>query len=136
MTISVPLETLRTALAERGDGAYLLTVSDDASPHAVHLRVSWEGDGLAAAVGRRSAANALARPTVSLLFPVRADGDYSLIVDGTAAVTPADDGARVRITPTRAVLHRAAVAPDPASGCGADCVPLVGPKAAARAAKP
>ena len=53
---------------------------------------------------------------VSLLYPVRSEGDYSLIVDGR----------RLCITPTKAVLHRPATAPDPASLCAADCVPLVG----------
>ena len=125
MSIPVPLERLRAAIAERGSSAYLLTVSDDGRPHAVHSAVRWEGEVLAAEVGRRSAANAVARAAVSLLYPLRAEGDYSLIVDGTAAVVPGDDGDRLLITPTRAVLHRPAAAPDPTSGCGADCVPLL-----------
>ncbi len=126
MSVPVPLDRLRAAIAERGPGAYLLTVADDGRPHAVHAPVRWEGDVLIADVGRRSAANAGARPAVSLLYPVRSDGDYSLIVDGTAAVATADGGQRLRVTPTRAVLHRPAPAPDPtASGCDADCVPLL-----------
>jgi hypothetical protein len=110
---------------ERGASGYLLTVSDDGSPHAVHAPVRWEGDVIVADVGKRSAANAAARPLVSLLFPVRAEGDYSLIVDGAAAVVPSDGGQRVRVTPTRAVLHRPAVVSDPSSSCTADCVPLL-----------
>lgn len=127
MSIPVPLERLRAALEERGGNAYLLTVSDDARPHAVDGPVAWEGDRLAADVGKRSAANAAARPGVSLLYPVRADGDYSLIVDGTAAVEEREGGHRLLITPTKAVLHRPAAAPDPSSPCGADCVPLLPP---------
>jgi hypothetical protein len=61
---------------------------------------------------------------VSLLYPIRSGADYSLIVDGTAAVISHDDGHRLMITPTKAVLHRPAPAPDPSSACGADCVPL------------
>ena len=125
MSIPVPLQGLRAALEERDGRAYVLTVSEDAQPHAVHAPVRWEGDVLAAEVGKRSAANAGARPAVSLLYPVRADGDYSLIVDGTAAVALHADGHRLLITPTKAVLHRPAAAPDPASPCGADCVPLL-----------
>jgi hypothetical protein len=124
MSIPVPLEGLRTALSDRGDNAYLLTVADDARPHAVHVPVRWQGDVLVADIGARSAANATARPSVSLLYPVRRDGDYSLIVDGTA-VASGEDPHRLLITPTRAVLHRPATAPDPASPCGADCVPLL-----------
>ena len=120
MSVPVPIETLRRTLEERGPVAFLLTVSDDARPHAVQCPVRWDGDRLALDVGKRSAANAAARPGVSLLYPARAAGDYSLIVDGTAAVAEQS----VLITPTKAVLHRPAAAPDPASSCGADCVPV------------
>jgi len=105
--------------------AYVLTVSDDGRPHAVHAAVRWEGAVLAAEVGRRSAANAQARPGVSLLFPVRSEGDYSLIVDGTGVVETAESGQRLLVTPTKAVLHRPAAVPDPTSSCTADCVPVM-----------
>ena len=125
MSIPVSLLRLRDAMEERGAAGYLLTVSDDGVPHAVHVPVRWEGEAVVVEVGARSAANAAARPAVALLFPVRASGDYSLIVDATAAV--ADGGRRVRLTPTRAVLHRPAAAPAPASSCAADCVPILPP---------
>jgi hypothetical protein len=125
MSIPVPLDDLRAALAERGDGAYVLTVSDDLRPHVVHATVRWDGDALAMDVGRRSAANAAARAAVSLLFPVRAAGDYSLIVDGTARVSAEGERRRLVVTPAKAVLHRPAPSPDPASACGDDCVPLL-----------
>jgi len=125
VSIPVPVEGLREAISERGLSAYLLTVSEDGSPHAVHAPLTWDGDALVAEVGKRSAANATARSSVSLLFPVRAAGDYSLIVDGTAKVTPSDHVRRVCVTPTRAVLHRPASVPDPTSACGADCVPIL-----------
>ena len=127
MSIPVPMEELRAALAERGASAYVLTVADDARPHAVHASVCWEGDLLVAEVGTRSATNATARPSVSLLYPVRADGDYSLIIDGIAAVAARQDGQRLLITPVKAVLHRPASVPNPASPCAADCVPLLPP---------
>ncbi|HEY2388207.1 MAG TPA: hypothetical protein VGK30_14695 [Candidatus Binatia bacterium] len=125
MSIPVALEGLRAAIAERGCAAYLLTVSDDATPHAVHAAFRWEGDALVADVGKRTAANAEARSTVTLLFPLREAEDYSLIVDGSAAVTVAGDVRRVHVTPTRAVLHRPAAVPDPDASCGADCVTLL-----------
>ena len=125
MSIPVLLEKLRAACEERGPGAYVLTVSDDGRPHAVHAAVRWEGTILAAEVGRRSGANAQARPGVSLLFPVRSQGDYSLIVDGIAVIETTESGQCLRVTPTKAVLHRPAVVPDPAASCTADCVPLL-----------
>jgi hypothetical protein len=79
-------------------------------------------------VGRRSAANAAAQPSVSLLYPVREAGDYSLIVDGTAVIASHENGERLLITPTKAVLHRAATVPNPAAACAADCVPLLPPR--------
>lgn len=121
MSIPVAVEELREALRERGDTAYLLTVTDDGSPHAVHLSLRWQDDVLAMEVGKRTAANAAARPVVSLLCPVRSAGDYSLIIDGTAVVAERE----LRVTPTKAVLHRAAAAPDPTAACGHDCVPIV-----------
>lgn len=126
MSIPVPLDRLRAALAERPSAAYLLTVSDDGSPHAVHVAVAWDGERLASAVGKRSAANATARPAVSLLYPVRHDGDYSLIVDGVATVATDDGGARVLVAPSKGILHRPAAIPDPSASCAADCVPLTG----------
>jgi hypothetical protein len=126
MSVPVALERLQAAVEERGGQAYVLTVSDDGRPHAVHSAVRWERDALVADVGRRSAANASARSSVSLLFPIRDDADYSLIVDGTASVEGDGDGHRLVLTPTGAVLHRPAPAPDPATAiCAADCVPLI-----------
>jgi hypothetical protein len=120
MSIPVPVEGIRAALAERGNKAYLLTVSEDARPHAVHGALAWEGDRLVLEAGKRTVANAGAHPHVSLLSPGATDDDYSLIIDGTAAV----EGQRVMITPTKGVLHRPAPSPDPTSSCSHDCVPL------------
>ncbi|HVN83207.1 MAG TPA: pyridoxamine 5'-phosphate oxidase family protein [Candidatus Binatia bacterium] len=126
MSIPVPADRLRAAIDERDGTAYLLTVSDDTHPHAVHVAVSWDGDALVVAdVGSRSAANAAARPAVTLVFAVRAEADYTLIVDGSAVVESIKEGRRLRIEPTKAVLHRRAAAPNPASPCSADCVPIL-----------
>lgn len=131
MSIPVPLVELRNASGERGDAAYLLTVTADARPHAVHVPLRWEGETLAVEVGKRTARNAAAHPTVSLLYAARTPGDYSLIVDGTAVVESRADGSMLRITPTTAVFHRPAATPDPNATCGADCVPIL-PAARAR----
>jgi hypothetical protein len=68
--IPVPLDGLRAAIAERGHAAYLLTVTADARPTPCTRRCV-EGDLLAADVGKRTAANAVHQPAVSLLFPIR-----------------------------------------------------------------
>ena len=126
MSQPVPLEGLRAATDERGAWAYVLTVSDESRSHAVHGAVRWEGDVLLVAVGARSAANAAARPLVSLLYPARSEGDYTLIVDGTAAVA---DG-ELRITPTKAILHRhrgPGSEVGTSGACASDCVPIATP---------
>ena len=123
MSIPLALEQLRNETRRFALAPYLLTVSDDARPHAVAVAAVWEGDALTMEVGRRSASNASARPQVSLLWPPNEPGGYSLIVDGTAA---ARGEGRIVVTPTAAVLHRPAASPDAARpGCSADCVPIL-----------
>ena len=115
---------LESVVRERGGHAYIVTVSEQGGPHAVWVPVRWERDGLVAEVGAQTAANAAARSLVSLLYPVRDVGDYSLIVDGAASV---EEGRLVRVRPTKVVLHRPGLPADPASACGADCVPIAVP---------
>src|SRR5215813_347516 len=124
MSTPVALGQLESETRRFAFAPYLLTVSDDARPHAVAVAAAWEGAALAMEVGKRSASNAAARPQVSLLWPPNEPGGYSLIVDGTAALVRG--GAQIAVTPTRAVLHRPAATPDATKpGCSADCVPIL-----------
>jgi hypothetical protein len=123
---------LESVVRERGGHAYIVTVSAQGAPHAVYVPVRWERDGLLAEVGSQTAANAAARPHLSLLFPVRAADDYSLIVDGAGAIEAGSSGRWVRVTPTKVVLHRPGPPSDPASTCGADCVPIAVPRSIGR----
>ena len=103
--------------------AYLLTTSAQGAPHAAPVAAVLQGGDLVVnGIGRRTRENALARPAVGLLWPPPSAADYSLIVDGQAVVT----GEALRITPTRAVLHRPAPSPAPTGSgvCGSDCVEL------------
>jgi hypothetical protein len=133
MTLPVELERVQTEAAQRGSGAFLMTVTDDGRPHVVAVAVGWDGPALVMGAGRTSVRNAGARPGVSLLWPPHEAGGYSLIVDGEAVVQPfADaDGGRVSLQVARAVLHRPATSgavPADAgdvTACGSDCVPLL-----------
>ncbi len=119
MSIAVDLPALEDHLTEYGPHAYLLTVNDDLKPHAVSVTVRLEGEHLATTVGRRTAANLGERPDATFLWPpIGPDGEYSLIVDGTA-VPPVAEGA-VSVAPTRAVLHRVAGA----EGDAPTCIPV------------
>jgi hypothetical protein len=114
MSIPVSLDEVRQVASQQAPFAYLLTVTDDASAHAVAVTVSIDDGVVTCVAGKGSCANASARRNVSLLWPPATVGDYSLIVDGHAAV----DGSTVRVSPTRAVRHR------PAPGGGNDCAPI------------
>jgi hypothetical protein len=135
VSVPVSIDRLRVAVEEFGPAPLLLTVSEDGRPHAVGVVVDWVGDELQATVGRRSAANAAARPLVSLVWAPHEEGGYNLIVDGDARVAGGSGGEAdqaVVVAPTKAVLHRAAAVPVAAPGggspdaraCGSDCQPL------------
>ncbi|SNR98159.1 hypothetical protein SAMN05192560_2088 [Methylobacillus rhizosphaerae] len=123
MSIPVELENLADVMS-RYRFAYLMTVSDQGSPHAVQVAASLQGNVLMVEnTGKRTRHNALARPVVSLVWPPQSETDYSLIADGEAAVVDAS----LHITLTRAVLHRprASSSPDKQPGsCGTDCVEI------------
>jgi hypothetical protein len=126
MSIPVELEKLRAEAERFGATPFLLTTSDDGRPHSVSVAATWDGGALVAKAGKRTAANAAARRLVSLLWPPREAGGYSLIVDGEASVAGAGEDARVIVRPTRGVLHRPAASPAAVpDGCSADCKPLL-----------
>ena len=119
MSIAVDLSALEERLAEYGGRAYLVTVTDDQRPHVVSVEVALERDRLVTSVGRRTAANLAQRPAATFLWPpVGIDGEYSLIVDGTADGRTGEGP--LAVVPTAAVLHRVAGA----AGDGATCLPV------------
>jgi hypothetical protein len=104
MSIPVDVAELGRALEDFRLG-YLLTVSATGTVKAVSVAPELvDGSMLVTGPGRGSVANASANPAVTLLYPPRDEGGMTLLVDGTAAV----DGDDVRVTPTGAVLHKAA----------------------------
>ncbi len=122
MSVRVDLEALADVLADYGFG-YLLTVSDDLRPHAVAVQPDLGGGRFTlGGLGGRTHANLSRRSDVTLVFPPREAGGYSLIVDGRATAV----GSGAELVPTHAVLHRPAPgAAQPADGsCGNDCLPV------------
>ena len=121
MSVKVDLDQLAVTLDDYAFG-YLITVSDDHRAHTVAVDpVLREGVFDVGGVGNSTRRNAAAHPGVTLLWPPREPGGYSLIVDGQADFV----GDQLQVIPQRAVLHRPAVPGVPtASGCGDDCVPL------------
>jgi len=110
MSIPVPVTELATALAPYPWG-YLMTVRDDLRAQCLAVPTDLRDGVLHAEGGRSTNANLAARPEVTMVFPHPSPGEYTLIVDGTALVTPAG---MVELRPTAAILHRPAVAAPPA----------------------
>ena len=118
MSIAVAIEDIPSAIAAQIGWCYLLTVSDDGQARVLAVAPTANDDGtLRFSAGRGTAANATARPSVTLVFPPADPHAMSLIIDGTATVTNAgtnagtDAGTEVSVTPTWAVMHRSAVPP-------------------------
>jgi len=106
MSIAVAVERLGEEMARFGPTAFVLTTSDDGRAHISHVAVTHRDGVLCCTVGRRSAGNAEARAQIAVLWPPRETDGFSLIVDADAIV----EGSELRLTPTKAVLHRPASA--------------------------
>jgi hypothetical protein len=122
MSVKVDLDQLAEALNDFAF-AYLVTVGDDFRAHTVAVDPVY-ADGLlnVGEIGRHTRANVTSHSDVTVIWPPREPGGYTLIVDGTA-----QPGADVlNVAPTRAVLHRKATAEAPSTSpnCLHDCVPL------------
>jgi hypothetical protein len=123
MSVKVDLGQLADALADF-TFAYLVTVGSDYHAHAVAIEPVFR-DGIfdVGPIGNSTRRNLDAHADVTLLWPPKDPGGYTLIVDGVAS--PTEDA--LTVEPTRAVLHRPA-APEAKTtpGCLHDCVPLEG----------
>ncbi|MDG4663423.1 pyridoxamine 5'-phosphate oxidase family protein [Mycobacterium sp. 236(2023)] len=109
MSVKVDLDQLADTLVDY-PFAYLITVGDDFRAHTVAVDPTLtDGTLRITSVGNSTRRNASAHPDVTLVWPPRESGGYSLIVDGRADV---DEG--MTVVPTGAVLHRPA----------APCVPI------------
>ncbi len=107
MTIPVELTDLPSHIARLGAHALLVTNSTDGPPHVASVIVTVDRDDLVMGAGRRSRANAVASPAVTLVWP-EVDGEHCLIVDGTAGGGSAEP---FRVRPASAILHRLATEP-------------------------
>lgn len=124
MSVKVDLDQLADALADYAF-AYLITVGDDYRARTVAVEPVY-ADGIldVGSMGRHTRDNVARHGDVTLIWPPRDAGGYSLIVDGTAK----PDGDELTVIPGRAVLHRRATAESPSTSPNGlnDCVPLEG----------
>jgi hypothetical protein len=120
MSVKVDVDKLAETLADFAFG-YLITVGDDFRAHTVAVSPVVDGGALeVGTVGDTTRRNAGAHPAVTVVWPPRDPSGYSLIVDGTATLTDAG----LRVTPSRAVLHRPAAPQSAAEGHLHDCVKI------------
>lgn len=122
MSVKVDLNQLADKLADY-TFAYLVTVDDNYHAHTVAVEPQFV-DGVinVGAVGDHTRRNLALHDAVTLIWPPRTPGGYSLIVDGRGEPAATDDDTP-HVVPSRAVLHRRRAAQSPSSGSN-DCVVL------------
>jgi hypothetical protein len=122
----VDLQRLAAALDDFSF-AYLITVDDDYRVHTVTVEPTMREAILdVGLIGGGTRKNLARRAELTLLWPPSEAGGYSLIVDGAAQISDAnEETAWLGVVPTRALLHREAESPAgsvSAKGCLHDCV--------------
>jgi hypothetical protein len=109
MSVKVELEKLLEVAGGFGTVPMLLTTDADGRPRASAVSVSWDGVTARVRAGRKSVANAVARPLVSLLWPAPPGERFALLVDGTATGTEPDPdpkgGGFVTVEAGSGILH-------------------------------
>lgn len=106
MSVVVDLSALAEHLEGFGRVAYLVTAGEAGLPHIVSVRPQLSSGRVVVGAGRRTLANATARPAVTLLWPAPPGEGYALILDGEAEPRRDEAGASLEIRPSGAVLHR------------------------------
>lgn len=138
MSVKVDVAELGSVLQEH-DYAYLLSPGRE-RPHVVTVHpILNHGLLLVPEAGRTAMTLAPEHPAVTVVFPPREAGGYTLIVDadaeveagggdGTEGEPAGTPGTGLVLTPVHAVLHRPAAAgtgPEAGhEGCGSDCHPV------------
>jgi hypothetical protein len=121
MSVKVDLDQLAGALADF-PFAYLVTVDDGYHAHAVAVEpVLADGVFDVGTIGNSTRNNLDRHDGVTLVWPPREPGGYTLIVDGRGEPT----ASTLKVVPTGAVLHRRAAAGTATKpGCKDDCMRL------------
>ncbi|MGV0740764.1 pyridoxamine 5'-phosphate oxidase family protein [Mycolicibacterium sp. XJ870] len=122
MSVKVDLNQLAAKLTDY-TFAYLVTVDDSYHAHTVAVEPQMV-DGVidVGPVGGHTRSNLALHDEVTLIWPPRKPGGYSLIVDGRGQPAAGDDETQ-QVVPSRAVLHRKASSRAAAPGTN-DCVVL------------
>jgi hypothetical protein len=113
-------DDVRRLIGEFGSRATLVTVTESLCPHIVSAMIGLDGDRLVADVGARTRSNVVDRPGLTLVWNPIGDGEYQLILDGTAehiGEPNHDDVSTLRIAVVGGILHRLAGLPEGPPTC-------------------
>ena len=113
-------DDVRRLIGEFGSRATLVTVTESLRPHVVTAMIGIDGDRLVADVGSRTRSNVIDHPGLTVVWNPVDDGEYQLILDGTAEHVgePNDrDVSTLRIAVVGGILHRLAGLPEGPPTC-------------------
>jgi len=120
MAHAAAFDDVRRAVADFGPRATVITVAESLRPHVVTAVVGVDGESLLIDVGAGTRATLVSHPDLALVWTPPGDGEYQLILDGTAEHIGEPDGrgvSTVRIAVAGGILHRLAGLPDGAPTC-------------------
>lgn len=120
MSQPVGFEDVRRRVDEFGARATVVTVTPTGAPHVVSAVVEIGDRQLMIRVGGRTRENVVSQPRLTLVWQPVNDGEYQLLLDGTADSVgpPSDDGvSTVAVTVDRGILHRLAELPTAGASC-------------------
>ena len=113
-------DDVRRLIGEFGSRATLVTVTESLRPHIVTAMIGVDGDRLVADVGSRTRSNVIDHPGLTVVWNPIGDGEYQLILDGTAEHVgePNErDVSTLRIAVVGGILHRLAGLPEGPPTC-------------------
>ncbi len=113
-------DDVRRLIGEFGSRATLVTVTASLRPHIVTAMIRVDGERLVADVGSSTRCNAIDHPDLTVVWNPRDDGEYQLILDGTAEHVgePDDrDVSTLRIAIVGGIFHRLAGLPEGPPTC-------------------
>jgi hypothetical protein len=120
MAHGVEFDDVRRLIGEFGSRATLVTVTESLCPHIVTAIVTIDSDRLVADVGSRTRTNVLGHSGLALVWNPGGDGEYQLILDGTAehiGEPNEREVSTIRIAVVGGILHRLAGLPEGSPTC-------------------
>ncbi len=120
MAHEAEFDDVRRLIDEFGSRATLVTVTESLRPHIVTAMIGIDGERLVADVGSRTRSNVIGHPGLTVVWNPPGDGEYQLILDGTAEHVGEPNEREVstlRIAVIGGILHRLSGLPEGPPTC-------------------